>query len=82
MCGWAQGCHTADVDALLFGAVTVYRTLSLHTANAKQTQMARCKQAAVQRALHLRSGGTQVRAALRLAPHCHMHRALLCEDLD
>jgi hypothetical protein len=60
MCGWAQGCHTADVDALLFGAVTVYRTLSLHTAQPKSTQMARCRRAAVQRRLGLQSGGTQV----------------------
>jgi hypothetical protein len=27
--GWAQGCATSDVDALLFGAVTVYRQLHL-----------------------------------------------------
>ncbi len=29
-CGWAHGCHTLDVDALLFGAQTVYRQLQLH----------------------------------------------------
>ena len=60
MCGWAQGCHTADVDALLFGAITVYRTLALNTANAKATQMARCRRSAVQRVLQLQRGGTQV----------------------
>lgn len=27
--GWVSGCHTADVDALLFGAQTVYRHLHL-----------------------------------------------------
>ena len=57
MCGWAQGCHTADVDALLFGAITVYRTLALTTANAKATQMARCRRSAVQRVLQLQRGG-------------------------
>lgn len=31
MCGWAQGCYSADVDALLFGAVAVYRSLPLST---------------------------------------------------
>lgn len=60
MCGWAQGCYTADVDALLFGAVTVYRSLSLSTANPKATQMARCRRGAVQRVLNLQRGGTQV----------------------
>jgi hypothetical protein len=60
MCGWVQGCHTADVDALLFGAVTVFRTLSLHTAQQRNTQMARCRRSAVQRVLQLRQGGTQV----------------------
>ncbi|KIZ05294.1 putative Flap endonuclease GEN [Monoraphidium neglectum] len=64
MCGWAQGCYTADVDALLFGAVTVYRTLSLSTANPRQTQMARCRRAAVQRVLRLQQGGTQALIAV------------------
>jgi hypothetical protein len=30
ICGWAHGCHSLDVDALLFGAQTVYRQLALH----------------------------------------------------
>lgn len=30
ICGWAHGCHSQDVDALLFGAQTVYRHLQLH----------------------------------------------------
>jgi hypothetical protein len=62
MCGWAHGCHTADVDALLFGAVTVYRTLALHTAAPRNTQMARVRRAAVQRVLQLMQGGAQVGA--------------------
>jgi hypothetical protein len=60
MCGWAQGCSTADVDALLFGALTVYRTLTLSTSIPKNTQMARCCREAVQRVLGLERGGTQV----------------------
>lgn len=76
MCGWAQGCSTADVDALLFGAVTVYRTLSLSTSNPKATQMARCRRGAVQRVLRLRSGGAQVRRRLGPSaawPSCYHH---------
>ncbi|KAI8470266.1 MAG: hypothetical protein J3K34DRAFT_510633 [Monoraphidium minutum] len=64
MCGWAQGCSTADVDALLFGAVTVYRTLALSTANARVTQMARCRRGAVQRVLGLKRGGAQALVAV------------------
>lgn len=29
ICGWAHACHTLDVDALLFGAITVYRQMHL-----------------------------------------------------
>lgn len=29
VCGWAHAVHTADVDALLFGALTVYRQMHL-----------------------------------------------------
>ena len=32
--GWAQGCATSDVDALLFGARTVYRQLHLQVEGA------------------------------------------------
>lgn len=64
MCGWAQGCATADVDALLFGAVTVYRTLSLSTGAPKATRMARVRQSAVRRVLGLRRGGTRALIAV------------------
>ena len=58
--GMGMFLHFSPVDALLFGAITVYRTLALNTANAKATQMARCRRSAVQRVLQLQRGGTQV----------------------
>lgn len=29
VCGWVHAVHSADVDALLFGALTVYRQMHL-----------------------------------------------------
>lgn len=34
LCGWVHAAHTADVDALLFGALTVYRQMHLQVGGA------------------------------------------------
>lgn len=42
VCGWAHAVHTADVDALLFGALTVYSKMHLqagHLAGSRQPHM-------------------------------------------
>lgn len=33
VCGWAHAVHTADVDALLFGALTVYSKMHLQASH-------------------------------------------------
>lgn len=42
VCGWAHAVHTADVDALLFGTLTVYSKMHLqagHLAGSRQPHM-------------------------------------------
>eukprot|EP00878_Enallax_costatus_P013056 GHUV01013642.1.p1 GENE.GHUV01013642.1~~GHUV01013642.1.p1 ORF type:complete len:422 (+),score=113.94 GHUV01013642.1:479-1744(+) len=57
ICGWAHACHTLDVDALLFGAITVYRQMHLLTDKAKEAELTICSRDDVQRVLGISRGG-------------------------
>lgn len=41
LCGWTHACHTLDVDALLFGALTVYRQVHLQVRKVATQQQQR-----------------------------------------
>lgn len=66
VCGWAHAVHTADVDALLFGALTVYRQLHLQTDDPRKSNLTRCCMYDVRRVLGISSGGD---AALMAVAH-------------
>ncbi|GFH25169.1 uncharacterized protein HaLaN_23093, partial [Haematococcus lacustris] len=56
--GLVDAVQTKDVDALLFGATTVYRNLHLQVTSQSQCQLSRCELAAWRDALGLATGGT------------------------
>ncbi|KAL6753192.1 hypothetical protein V8C86DRAFT_3140226 [Haematococcus lacustris] len=56
--GLVDAVQTKDVDALLFGATTVYRSLHLQVTSQSQCQLSRCELAAWRDALGLATGGT------------------------